>query len=184
MGCPHDRADPLERGGAGHDALADRGVLPDERPILLAERSRLLKDGIGDGELADVVELGCESQLFQLSGFQLEPRTDGNRELDNAELMLLRARIALGERPHEHLVRLASQLVEPRLLRVEALVGKPESTARIGRLLRQDRRTERGADIEPLPLLRESGDGCVICAPTPLLSPTGARTQNSSPPSR
>jgi hypothetical protein len=42
--------------------------LPHELPFGVAQRPGLMQDFIGDGELADVVELGCPQHLVQLVG--------------------------------------------------------------------------------------------------------------------
>ena len=55
----HELRDVGQRRRGGQDALADERVAAHERPLVLVQRPGLVEDRVGDGELADVVQLGA-----------------------------------------------------------------------------------------------------------------------------
>ena len=103
------------------------------------------KDRVRDRELADVVQLCGESQLSERLVAQAEPRAHDRRELCDSLDVVEHARLALPDRPQEHLVRLIAPDVELVLLRIETLVGETQSGARISGLLGQEGGAERGS---------------------------------------
>jgi hypothetical protein len=58
--------------------VAAAGVLVDERPFLVVERTRLLQHRVRDGELADVVQLGGQPELLELVAAQPEAPPDAD----------------------------------------------------------------------------------------------------------
>ena len=71
------------RGDRAHDALADRGVLAHQRPLVLGQRAGLEQHVVGDAELADVVQERDVLDVGDLVGRQAEaarrPRSRARR---------------------------------------------------------------------------------------------------------
>jgi hypothetical protein len=62
----HDLPDPAQRRLPAQDSLSDQGVLVNELPLVVGQRPGFSQDGIRNRKLADVVKLGCESELGEL----------------------------------------------------------------------------------------------------------------------
>ena len=69
------------------DAMAERGVLPDDRPFRGVQRCRLVDDRIGHGDLADIVQAGGVAQQGRLPAIQPDQRTQYRAERTHDVLM-------------------------------------------------------------------------------------------------
>jgi hypothetical protein len=79
--CADDGGDLAQRGRGGEHPLPDNGVLSNQLPALVVERSGLIEDRVRDRHLANVVELG--SLLESVNGVprQAQPLADRERQL-------------------------------------------------------------------------------------------------------
>src|SRR5205085_10786875 len=78
------RSGAAEGGCAGEDPLPDQLVPADELPLLVVERAGLGENGVGDRELADVVQFGREPQLLEPVVVEAELTADRGRERRDA----------------------------------------------------------------------------------------------------
>jgi hypothetical protein len=152
-----------ERRRGAHDPFADDRVAADELPLVVVESAGLVQDGVRDGDLADVVQLGGEADPHDLVRCQPESRRGVRRQGGDIARVLAEIRAVLGEEPQQDVGALTpSRHAAGRLLLIHALVG--EQQRRLGSLGvgRQHRDTERAADREALALLGERArrEGC------------------------
>ena len=88
---------------------------------------RLLQDRVGDGDLADVVQLGGVADLLDLVLRELEEAGDVDRELGDVGEVVDEARVALDERAQQDVLALpAGRALPPVLLRVHPLIRDPK----------------------------------------------------------
>ena len=150
--------DAHQRGRGLHDPLADQRVAAHERPLLLVERPALVQDGLRQGDLAHVVQLGGGHHA--VDGVVVEAEAAGDGAGHHADLLPVAAevRVPLVERAAQHAGRLHAGRDAPAvLLRVEAPVGDAERLGGVRAVLGQQGVTAGGADLEALAPLHERG---------------------------
>src|SRR5262249_35263873 len=72
----HDRADILEPVDGRDDALTELRMLLDQPALAVRQRARLRQDGLGDPDLADVVEERAELETLELPAVEPEALAD------------------------------------------------------------------------------------------------------------
>ena len=157
MAGAHDAPDGTQRLGRAHDALADDRVLADEAPFGLVERAGLVQDGVRDGDLADVVQLGRADHDVEVFGVEAQARADRAGQLGDVVHVALQVGLALAEHGEQHLAGLALGRAAAVLEGVHAVVGQ---TQRVGGGLgvaRERDEAERGVDREGAARLCEGG---------------------------
>src|SRR6185312_14093828 len=124
-----------ERGGGGDDPLADDGVPAHEGPFLVVEGSRLVDDGVWDGDLADVVQRGGVAYLGEILAVDAGAAGDLGGELGDAVLVVAEIGVALGQRANQDVAALAPRGGAPGvLLGVHGLVGLAHGLGRVARV--------------------------------------------------
>ena len=105
----HDpRHGPQGRRGV-EDPLAQDRVLVHELPLGRVEIGGLLQDGVGDADLADVVQLGRAGDLVDLLAVHAEPPRDGDGELSHLAGVLAQVGLFGLYGAHEDVTRLLAR---------------------------------------------------------------------------
>ena len=104
----HEARHGPQRWSREQDALADDRVPAHEAPLGLVERPGLLEDRVGDGDLADVVELGGVRDVVELLAVHPQLAADGEREVGRTAQVHVQVGLALGEAAQQHVARLAT----------------------------------------------------------------------------
>ena len=117
------------------DPLADQRVLADELPLLVVERSGFGEQGLGQGELADVVQLGGDPEGFRVRTAEAGCGGESACVLGDPGGVPSELVVALGERLQERPA--ASEIAEAgSLLGVHPAVRELEGALGGGRFLR------------------------------------------------
>ena len=150
-----DPADGAEGRRGADDALADNGVLSDERPVALVERAGLVKDLVGDRDLADVVEHRRALELIHRVLVQAQCVPDGDGKVRDAVRVGVKLRLAFVERLQEDLMRLVAGRAPAAFLDVQPLVRLSEGADAVAGVLGEQHCAKRARYGESLALLRE-----------------------------
>ena len=110
-------------------------------PVGLVERAGLVQDRVGDGDLADVVQLGRAHHDVEVLGVEAQARAHQARELGDVVHVALQVGLALAQDGQQDLARLALRRAAAVLERVHAVVGQPQ---RVGGGRRHRRAARRG----------------------------------------
>jgi hypothetical protein len=155
-GTPASR--PGRGGRGGHDALADEGVAAHEGPLVVVQWPRLVEDGVGDGDLAHVVQLGGDPDVVERLALQAQVAAHRFGQVRHTAEVPLEAGVALGERAREHVGALAPRRrAAGVLVCVHPLVGGEQRVGRDGRLLRDGDGAIGGGDREAITVLDHRG---------------------------
>ena len=85
---PDRGRDRVEAGQRAQDALADRGMRVDERPLLLLEPARLVQQAVGDADLADPVQQRRRADVGDLRAVEAEAGRHGHGQpLDRVRVL-------------------------------------------------------------------------------------------------
>ena len=155
MRRPHHDAHLLQGRHRGEDPLSDHSVLLHQQPLLAGQRPGLLEHGVRNGDLADVMQLGRDRQLLEVTAVEAELHPDGNRHRRDAAHVLAQLGIPFVHRLEQRDVRLRAAQPRHVLLRVEPAVGERERRRGVPRFGRDDGRAERRRDVEAVALLTE-----------------------------
>ena len=108
-----DLADSAQRGLATEDSLPDQRVLVNELPLVIRQGPRFPQNGVGDRELADIVQFGRKPELRQLVAAQAQLAADGDGQPGHTLDVGAQARFTLGQRPQQQLVRARARGRQP-----------------------------------------------------------------------
>src|SRR5439155_19380172 len=123
---------------------------------VVVERPGLVQDRFGDRDLADVVQLRRLAHGLDVLELEAEAPRSGLREQRDVARVAVEIRVALGERPQQHVGGLAAdRAATAALARVHPLVGEPQGVGGVGRLLAEDHRAPGARDREALAMLGE-----------------------------
>ena len=146
MARAHDRADAAELGRGADDPLADDRVLAHVFPLVGVERARGVQDGVGDRDLADVVQGGGAAGLEELSG-RARGAPDRVDQVGDVVDVVGELAVVLGRDAQQHLVDgLVGRPAPGALVGVHALVGEPQGVHRVRVRAGQQRRSVRAVD--------------------------------------
>jgi len=137
------------------DALTDDRVALHEGPFVVAQRSGLVEDRVGDGALADVVQLGCDSDPLNVELWKAALTAHRLRQLGDVACVVVQVGAALAEGGEQHVRALATGRCTPDLLLVHALIGESQRILSRRRLGADANAAERAADVERLAGFRQ-----------------------------
>ena len=105
-----------------------------------------VEHGVGDADLADVVQQGRLAQVREPGRIEPEAPADGDREIGDLVGLRLEARLARVERLEQGVLGTSAAGRPPALLVVEPLVAEVQRGARVDGLLGDEDRPERRSD--------------------------------------
>jgi hypothetical protein len=133
-----------------------------ERPLVGVQRGRLAEDRVGDGDLADVVQLGRAGDLVELLAPHAEAARDGDGQLGDGAGVLAQRGLARVQGADEDVARLLADRRRLAVLaRVHALVGDAQRRGRVLGLVREQHGPVGGGHGEALPRLGQGAGRAV-----------------------
>ena len=150
----------VRKGGSGReDALADERIAFDELPLVGVEESEFFEDRVGDRCLADVVELGGQSDTRDPLGVPPEPVRSGGCELGDFAEVRAEVRVLFDQDLNQGVACLdARGGAKGPLLRLQALIGEMQRLFDVVAAAETSAKTSRRGDRERLSRLLQRFD--------------------------